>query len=182
MDDRFYNCRIILQKKIIISKSFRESLARHANEQNPYEACAILLGNTDEKIWETVEIFLTENIEKSEINFTVSNEQDGNCVITSQAISLAACPPDNDNPCNATIASVNSDESCTVVNPGTLLEATDSGYPNGSCTTSADDDVWYQFTAVGDQQIIQIQNVVGGFNVDHAVYEGTDCNNLTQLY
>ncbi|WP_336068318.1 fibronectin type III domain-containing protein, partial [Mesoflavibacter sp. CH_XMU1404-2] len=118
----------------------------------------------------------------TDIIFTVSNEQDGNCVITSQAISLAACPPDNDNPCNATIASVNSDESCTVVNPGTLLEATDSGYPNGSCTTSADDDVWYQFTAVGDQQIIQIQNVVGGFNVDHAVYEGTDCNNLTQLY
>ena len=118
----------------------------------------------------------------TDIVFTVSNEQDGNCVITSQAISLAACPPDNDNPCNATVASVNSDESCTVVNSGTLLEATDSGYPNGSCTTSADDDVWFQFTAVGDQQIIQIQNVVGGFNVDHAVYEGTDCNNLTQLY
>uniref|UniRef100_UPI00300AB37F fibronectin type III domain-containing protein n=1 Tax=Mesoflavibacter sp. CH_XMU1422-2 TaxID=3107770 RepID=UPI00300AB37F len=118
----------------------------------------------------------------TDIIFTVSNEQDVNCVITSQAISLAACPPDNDNPCNATIASVNSDESCTVVNSGTLLEATDSGYPNGSCTTDADDDVWFQFTAVGDQQIIQIQNVVGGFNVDHAVYEGTDCNNLTELY
>jgi len=27
------------------------------------------------EIWETTEIFLTENIEKSEINFTVSNEQ-----------------------------------------------------------------------------------------------------------
>ena len=75
MDDRFYNCRIILQKKIIISKPFRESLAQHANEQNPYEACAILLGNTDEETWETTKIFLTENTDKSEINFTVSNEQ-----------------------------------------------------------------------------------------------------------
>ena len=75
MDDRFCNCRIILQKKIIIPKSFLTSLELYANDQNPYEACAILLGNTDEKIWETVEIFLTENIEKSEINFTVSNEQ-----------------------------------------------------------------------------------------------------------
>ena len=63
-------------KKIIkISESLRKNLELHANEQNPYEACAILLGNKDEKIWETTEIFLTENIEKSEINFTVSNEQ-----------------------------------------------------------------------------------------------------------
>ncbi|WP_397364411.1 gliding motility-associated C-terminal domain-containing protein [Olleya sp. R77988] len=116
------------------------------------------------------------------IDFTVSNEQDINCVINSQSISLAACPPVNDNPCSATVALVNPDESCTVITSGTLIEATDSGVPNGTCTTNADDDVWFEFTAVGDQQIIQIQNVVGGFNVDHALYEGTNCNNLTQMY
>ena len=75
MDDRFCNCRIILQKKIIISKAFRENLAQHANKQDPYEACAILLGKINEETWETTEIFLTENTDKSEINFTVSNEQ-----------------------------------------------------------------------------------------------------------
>ena len=75
MDDRFCNCRIILQKKIIISKAFRENLAQHANKQDPYEACAILLGNINKEAWETTEIFLTENTDKSEINFTVSNEQ-----------------------------------------------------------------------------------------------------------
>jgi len=64
-----------LEKIIKISESLRKNLELHANEQNPYEACAILLGNKDEKIWEAIEIFLTENIEKSEINFTVSNEQ-----------------------------------------------------------------------------------------------------------
>jgi len=64
-----------LEKIIKISESLRKNLELHANEQNPYEACAILLGNKDEEIWETTEIFLTENIEKSEINFTVSNEQ-----------------------------------------------------------------------------------------------------------
>jgi len=64
-----------LEKIIKISESLRKNLELHANEQNPYEACAILLGTKDEKIWETTEIFLTENIEKSEINFTVSNEQ-----------------------------------------------------------------------------------------------------------
>ena len=75
MDGRFYNCRIILQKKIIISNLLRENLVQHANKQDPYEACAILLGKTNEETWETTEIFLTENMDKSEINFTVSNEQ-----------------------------------------------------------------------------------------------------------
>ncbi len=64
-----------MEKIIKISESLRKDLVLHANEQNPYEACAILLGNNDEKGWEITEIFLTENIEKSEINFTVSNEQ-----------------------------------------------------------------------------------------------------------
>ena len=64
-----------MEKIIKISESLRKNLELHANEQNPYESCAILLGNKDEEIWETTEIFLTENIEKSEINFTVSNEQ-----------------------------------------------------------------------------------------------------------
>ena len=64
-----------MEKIIKISESLRKNLELHANEQNPYEACAILLGNNDGKIWEATEIFLTENIEKSEINFTVSNEQ-----------------------------------------------------------------------------------------------------------
>jgi len=64
-----------LEKIIKISESLRKNLELHANEQNPYEACAILLGSKDEKIWEATEIFLTENIEESEINFTVSNEQ-----------------------------------------------------------------------------------------------------------
>ena len=75
MDGRFYNCRIILQKKIIISNLLRENLVQHANKQDPYESCAILLGNVNEETWEIIEIFLTENMDKSEINFTVSNEQ-----------------------------------------------------------------------------------------------------------
>ncbi|PKG50695.1 fibronectin type III domain-containing protein [Olleya sp. 1-3] len=119
----------------------------------------------------------------TDVVFTVSNVDDANCVITSNTISLAACPPSNDNPCDATVALVNNGESCIDVNSGTLVEATDSGVPAGSCATGTDDDVWYQFTALGEQQIIQILNVAGGFNVDHALYEeGADCNDLTQLY
>ena len=62
-------------KEILIPDSFLADLKQHANEENPCEACAILLGNTDEETWQTTEIFLAENIDQSEINFTISNEQ-----------------------------------------------------------------------------------------------------------
>jgi len=64
-----------LQKKILLPKVFRQSLEQHANVQSPLEACAILFGTSNDKTWETTDIFLTENIDKSEVNFTISNEQ-----------------------------------------------------------------------------------------------------------
>ncbi|QCE40912.1 gliding motility-associated C-terminal domain-containing protein [Psychroserpens sp. NJDZ02] len=119
----------------------------------------------------------------TDVVFTVTNELDSSCVITSRPIALAACPPDNDDPCDATVAIVNNDEACVDVNSGTLLEATDSGLPGESCGTGVDDDVWFQFVATGEQHIIQIEYVGGFLSIDHAVYEqGADCNDLTQLY
>jgi len=64
-----------LQKKILLPKVFRQSLEQHANVQSPLEACAILFGTSNDKTWETTDIFLTENIDKSEVNFTISNKQ-----------------------------------------------------------------------------------------------------------
>ncbi|WP_323787315.1 choice-of-anchor L domain-containing protein [Psychroserpens sp.] len=119
-----------------------------------------------------------------DVVITLSNDQDGNCVINSSAIQLLACPPDNDNPCNATIAQVNADDTCTLITPGTLLEGTDSGVPGGTCGGNPDDDVWYEFTALNDIQIISILNINGGGffqDIDHAVYEGT-CDALVELY
>nr|WP_321221481.1 gliding motility-associated C-terminal domain-containing protein [uncultured Psychroserpens sp.] len=112
---------------------------------------------------------------------TVSNDQDVNCVINSSPIQLLACPPENDNPCNATVAVVNDDQSCDLVTAGSLIEATDSGVPNGSCGGNPDDDVWFQFTALNEVQLISIINIAGGgFNTDHALYEG-ECDNLVEL-
>ena len=64
-----------MQKKILLSQVFRQSLEQHANVQSPLEACAILFGTSNDKTWETTDIFLTENIDKSEVNFTISNKQ-----------------------------------------------------------------------------------------------------------
>ncbi|SDR70502.1 gliding motility-associated C-terminal domain-containing protein [Formosa sp. Hel1_31_208] len=112
---------------------------------------------------------------------TVSNDQDVNCVINSSAIQLLACPPANDNPCNATVAVVNDDETCDLTTSGTLIEATPSGVPDGSCAGNPDDDVWFEFTALSEVQLISLVNIQGGgFNTDHALYEGT-CDGLIEL-
>ena len=58
-------------QKIILSQSIKKILIQHAEDENPNESCAILYGKDD-----TVsEVFLTENIEESPVNFTISNEQ-----------------------------------------------------------------------------------------------------------
>jgi gliding motility-associated-like protein len=112
---------------------------------------------------------------------TVSNDDDVNCVINSSPIQLLACPPENDNPCDATVAVVNNDQSCDLVTAGSLIEATDSGVPTGSCAGNPDDDVWFQFTALNEVQLISLINIAGGgFNTDHALYEG-DCDNLVEI-
>lgn len=46
-------------------------LSEYSENQKPNESCAILFGKND-----TVsDLFLTENIEESPVNFTISNEQ-----------------------------------------------------------------------------------------------------------
>ncbi len=116
------------------------------------------------------------------VKIFVTNEQDNNCVISSETFEVLACPPSNDECADATVAVVNPGESCEQVNSGTILAATPSGVPSGSCSGNPDDDVWFQFTAIGTQQIIEIQNVAGGtFNLDHALYEGS-CGALSEVY
>ncbi len=116
-----------------------------------------------------------------DVIITISNEQDVNCVINSAPIQLLACPPDNDNCDGATVALVNDDGSCDLVTPGTILAATPSGVPVGSCAGNPDDDVWFQFTALSEVQLISLININGGFNLDHGLYEGS-CGTLTELY
>lgn len=111
----------------------------------------------------------------------LTNEQDNNCVIISPNMLVMACPPVNDECSGAIVAVVNTSNTCNDVNPGTILAATPSGVPNGSCTGNPDDDVWFEFEALSEIQIISILNVTGGTsNIHHALYEGS-CGALTEL-
>ena len=112
----------------------------------------------------------------------VTNEQDNNCVISSDLFDVLACPPSNDECTTATIAEVNDGTICDVVTSGTILAATPSGMQNNSCNGIPNDDVWFSFTALSEVQIISLINIQGGtFNLDHTVYEGS-CGSLIELY
>ena len=65
-----------MQKSIIISNTNKEKLVQHAKSNEPYESCAILIGQEIESGWKVIEVFLTENIEKSKINFTISPQEE----------------------------------------------------------------------------------------------------------
>ena len=58
-------------QKIILKQSDKKILAQYSENQKPNEACAILFGKEDE----VLDIFFTDNIEESPMNFTISNEQ-----------------------------------------------------------------------------------------------------------
>jgi len=116
------------------------------------------------------------------IVITISNDQDVNCVINSAPIQVNACPPANDNCDQATVITPNSDSSCTESSSGTLVGASPSPEPN-TCGGSADDDVWFEFTAISENHAISLYNIVGNTqDLYHVLYEGSQCDNLTQIY
>ncbi len=58
-------------QKIVLSHSDKKILSEYSENQKPNESCAILLGKENQ----VSDLFLTENIEKSPTNFTISNNQ-----------------------------------------------------------------------------------------------------------
>jgi proteasome lid subunit RPN8/RPN11 len=58
-------------QKIILSDTDKKILSEYSENQKPNESCAILFGKNDK----VLDLFLTENIEKSPVNFTISNKQ-----------------------------------------------------------------------------------------------------------
>ena len=118
----------------------------------------------------------------TDIVITVSNDQDVNCVINSSPIQLFACPPENDNCSGAIMIEANEDESCDASGSGTLVAATPSSESN-SCGGSADDDVWFEFTAVSENHAISLYNIIGDTqDLYHVLYEGDGCGSLNQIY
>ena len=116
------------------------------------------------------------------VNIFVAHEQESICTISSGPLDLVLCPPLNDVPCDANVAVVNDNILCETTTFGTIAGATASGVADPSCGGDADDDVWFQFVAQSEYQLIALANITGSNTADinHSVYEGT-CDNLTEI-
>ena len=62
-------------KCIVLTQKEKDKLITHAIERHPNESCAMLLGEKIDDAWNVKEVFLTENIDKSQTNFTISPEE-----------------------------------------------------------------------------------------------------------
>ena len=60
---------------IVLTQKDKDELITHAIGQQPSESCAMLLGTKVDDIWNVKEIFLTQNIDNSQTNFTISPEE-----------------------------------------------------------------------------------------------------------
>ncbi|MFD2601615.1 T9SS type A sorting domain-containing protein [Flavobacterium suzhouense] len=84
-------------------------------------------------------------------------------------------PPVNDN-CSTAIPVLASTTSlCTQTVTGTISEATASAEPL-TCTGTADDDIWYTFTATSPKHTISIKNIAGTTKqLNYTIYDSYPC-------
>ena len=61
--------------QLVITKQQQEILSKEAVDKKPNESCALLFGKKDNDRIILSQIYPAENIEKSSVNFTISNEQ-----------------------------------------------------------------------------------------------------------
>lgn len=86
--------------------------------------------------------------------------------------------PANDECTGAYTVTANTGTTCTSQTAGTLVNATASVQSIGACGGTADDDVWFKFTATSTTMTSNINNVSGSTtDLYHTVYGGT-CGSL----
>ena len=60
---------------IVLTQKDKDELVTHAVGQQSSESCAMLLGKKVDSAWNVKEVFLTQNIDNSQTNFTISPEE-----------------------------------------------------------------------------------------------------------
>ena len=62
-------------KSIVLAQKEKDKLVTHAIDEQPNESCAMLFGKKVGDNWNVKEVFLTQNIDDSQTNFTISPEE-----------------------------------------------------------------------------------------------------------
>jgi proteasome lid subunit RPN8/RPN11 len=62
-------------ESIVLAQKEKDKLVTHAISKQPSESCAMLFGKKVGDNWNVKEVFLTQNIDDSQTNFTISPEE-----------------------------------------------------------------------------------------------------------
>ena len=62
-------------ESIVLAQKEKDKLVTHAIGKQPNESCAMLFGKKVGDKWNVKEVFLTQNIDGSQTNFTISPEE-----------------------------------------------------------------------------------------------------------
>ena len=62
-------------ESIVLAQKEKDKLVTHAISEQPSESCAMLFGKKVGNNWNVKEVFLTQNIDDSQTNFTISPEE-----------------------------------------------------------------------------------------------------------
>ena len=62
-------------ESIVLAQKEKDKLVTHAIDEQPSESCAMLFGKKIGDNWNVKEVFLTQNIDDSQTNFTISPEE-----------------------------------------------------------------------------------------------------------
>ncbi|WP_162985024.1 choice-of-anchor L domain-containing protein, partial [Mesonia aquimarina] len=140
-------------------------------------------GNADQTA-STIDVYtFGPYVNQTGVEISIENDDDSSCLISSSSLTQNYCPPPNDECLGAEIVLVNDGLECIEITSSTIQGATDSGYTD--CGGTADDDVWFEFTATAESHAIALSNIqstTSSSDLYHSVYEGTDCDNLSLLY
>ena len=60
---------------VVLAQKEKDKLVTHAISEQPSESCAMLFGKKVGDNWNVKEVFLTQNIDDSQTNFTISPEE-----------------------------------------------------------------------------------------------------------
>ncbi|WP_372753487.1 T9SS type A sorting domain-containing protein [Mariniflexile sp.] len=121
----------------------------------------------------------------SEVDFTLTNNQDTTC--SYEESTYYFCPPSNDECVDAISLTVNTDDSCAIFTSASNAGATESTTNANTCASASNNtnDVWFSFVATSEVTILEYQDItaaigVGGTIQATELLEGT-CGTLTSL-
>ncbi|MBF8151428.1 choice-of-anchor J domain-containing protein [Winogradskyella sp. F6397] len=119
----------------------------------------------------------------TEVMITISDDNDATCEQTSDAITQEACPPANDDICDAialTVDASSTGDAYTTIGATGELDEVEGSCFNGGIDTS----VWFTFVAPASGEVQVSTDIAGGTHTDTeiAVYEApTDCADATTI-